>query len=170
LLAWADVETGHTPEAAALLRSNPPLSDVGLTWSTPLYFPRIFCLRTVVAEKQGKSEEARENWRIFYALSRSDPLMWGEEQKGKRREAGSEIQTCSGTAAEAVMTEYVYDANGAWWQNTISCSSGQSGATRNPPVGTPYLTADMLGSARLSRPIRMRLANETVFTYGFCRV
>ena len=83
LLAWANVETGHIPEAAALLRSNPPLSDVGLTWSTPLYFPRIFYLRAVVAEKQGKSEEARENWRIFHALSGSDPLMWGEEQKGK---------------------------------------------------------------------------------------
>jgi Flp pilus assembly protein TadD len=83
LLAWADVETGHTPEAAALLRSNPPLREVGLTWSTPLYFPRIFYLRAVVAEKQGKPEEARENWRIFRALSGSDPLMWGEEQKGK---------------------------------------------------------------------------------------
>ena len=83
LLAWADVETGHTPEAAALLRSNPPLREVGLTWSTPLYFPRIFYLRAVVAEKQGKPEEARENWRIFRALSGSDLLMWGEEQKGK---------------------------------------------------------------------------------------
>jgi len=83
LLAWADVETGHTEEAAALLRTNPSLSDVGLTWSTPLYFPRIFYLRAVVAEKQGKADEARENWRIFHALSGSDPLMWGEEQKGR---------------------------------------------------------------------------------------
>lgn len=83
LLAWADVETGHIPEAAALLRSNQPLSDAGLTWSTPLYLPRIFYLRAVVAEKQGKPDEARENWRIFRALSGSDPLMWGEELKGR---------------------------------------------------------------------------------------
>ena len=83
LLAWADVKTGHMAEAAALLKANPPLSDAGITWSTPLYFPRIFYLRAVVAEKQGKADEARENWRIFHTLSGPDPLMWGEEQKGK---------------------------------------------------------------------------------------
>ncbi len=83
LLAWADVETGHIPEAADLLRFNPPLSDTGLTWSTPLYFPRIFYLRAVVADKQGKADVARENWRIFRALSGADGLMWGEEGKGK---------------------------------------------------------------------------------------
>jgi tetratricopeptide (TPR) repeat protein len=82
LLAWANVETGHIPEAAELLHSNPPLADVGLTWSTSLYFPRIFYLRAVVAEKQGKPDVARENWRIFHTLSGPDPLMWGEEQKG----------------------------------------------------------------------------------------
>jgi tetratricopeptide (TPR) repeat protein len=83
LLAWANVETGHIDEAATLLQTTPPLSDVGLTWSTPLYFPRIFYLRAVVAEKQGKADVARENWSIFHALSGPDPLMWGEEAKGK---------------------------------------------------------------------------------------
>ena len=83
LLAWADVKSGHIPEAEGLLRPTPPLSDAGLTWSTPLYFPRIFYLRAVVAEKQGKAGEARENWRIFHALSGPDPLLWGEEQEGK---------------------------------------------------------------------------------------
>ena len=83
LLAWANVENGHIPEAAELLRSNPPLPNTGLTWSTPLYFPRMFYLRAVVAEKQGKADVARENWQIFHALSGTDPLMWGEEAKGK---------------------------------------------------------------------------------------
>jgi len=83
LLAWANVENGHIPEAAELLRANPPLLNTGLTWSTPLYFPRMFYLRAVVAEKQGKADVARENWRIFHALSGPDPLMWGEEAKGK---------------------------------------------------------------------------------------
>jgi tetratricopeptide (TPR) repeat protein len=83
LLSWADVKTGHIAEAAGLLKANPPLSDAGITWSTPLYFPRIFYLRAVVAEKQGKADEARENWRIFHTLSGPDPLMWGEEQEGK---------------------------------------------------------------------------------------
>jgi len=83
LLAWANLETGHVQEAAALLGSNQPLSERGLTWSTPLHFPRIYYLRAVVAEKQGKPDEARENWRLFRALSGPDPLMWGEEQKAK---------------------------------------------------------------------------------------
>jgi tetratricopeptide (TPR) repeat protein len=83
LLAWADLETGHVQEAAALLQSNPPLSDSGLNWSTPLYFPRIFYLRAVAAEKQGKPGEARENRRIFKALSGPDPLLWGEELKAQ---------------------------------------------------------------------------------------
>ena len=83
LLAWAYVETGHIPEAAELLRTNPSLSDGGLSWSTSLYFPRIFYLRAVVADKQGKADEARENWRIFHAISGSDAMIWGEELQGK---------------------------------------------------------------------------------------
>jgi tetratricopeptide (TPR) repeat protein len=83
LLAWADLETGRVPEAAALLRSNQPLADIGLSWSTPLHFPRIFYLRAVAAEEQGKPDEARENFRLFHQLSGPDPLMWGEEQKAK---------------------------------------------------------------------------------------
>ena len=76
LLAWAYEETGDIADAAGLLRSNPPLADAGINWSTPLYFPRLFYLRAVVADKQGKAEEARENRRIFQTLS-------GEEQQGK---------------------------------------------------------------------------------------
>jgi len=83
LLAWADLETGRVQEAATLLRFNQPLSEAGLTWSTPLRFPRIFYLRAVVAEKQSKPDEAMENWRLFRALSGPDPLLWGEEQKAK---------------------------------------------------------------------------------------
>jgi len=83
LLAWADEKTGRIPEAAGLLKANPPLSDAGLTWSTPLYFPRLFYLRAILAEKQGKADDARENWRIFHALSGADGLMWGEEEEGK---------------------------------------------------------------------------------------
>ncbi|HUE05077.1 MAG TPA: tetratricopeptide repeat protein, partial [Bryobacteraceae bacterium] len=83
LLAWADLETGRVPEAAALLRSNPPLSEIGLSWSTPLDFPRIYYLRAMAAEKQGKPDEARENYRLFRVLSGPDPLMWGEERKAK---------------------------------------------------------------------------------------
>ena len=83
LLAWADLETGHIPEAAGLLRFNPPLSDTGLSWSTALYFPRIYYLRAQAAEKQGKADEARQNYRLFQQLSGSDTLLWGEEKKSQ---------------------------------------------------------------------------------------
>ena len=83
LLAWAYLETGRVAEAAPLLKPNPPLSDVGLTWSTPLHFPRIYYLRGVAAAKQGKADEARENFKLFRQLSGPDPLMWGEEQKAQ---------------------------------------------------------------------------------------
>jgi len=83
LLAWSDLETGHVPEAAALLRFNPPLSNAGLSWSTPLYFPRIYYLRAVAAEKQGQPGEAQRNYRLFQQLSGPDPLMWGEENKAQ---------------------------------------------------------------------------------------
>jgi hypothetical protein len=33
----------------------------------------------VVADRQGKPEEIRENWRVFRALSGREPLLWGEE-------------------------------------------------------------------------------------------
>jgi hypothetical protein len=46
LLAWAEMETGRVPEAAALLRA---------TWSMVDY------LRAVVAEKQGTPPGASEN-------------------------------------------------------------------------------------------------------------
>ena len=83
LLAWSDLETGHVPEAAALLRFTPPLSEGGLTWSTPFYFPRIYYLRAKVAEKQGKAGEAQRNLSLFQQLSGPDALMWGEENNGK---------------------------------------------------------------------------------------
>jgi len=83
LLAWSDLETGRVPEAAALLRFTPSLSDGGLTWSTPFYFPRIYYLRAVVAEKQGKAGEAQRNLSLFQQLSGPDPLMWGEEKKAR---------------------------------------------------------------------------------------
>jgi tetratricopeptide (TPR) repeat protein len=81
LLAWSDLETGHVPEAAALLRFNQPLSNAGLNWSTPFYFPRIYYLRAVAAAKQGKPDEAQRNYRLFQQLSGPDPLLWGEEKK-----------------------------------------------------------------------------------------
>jgi len=69
MLAWAYLETGRVQDAAPLLRFNPLLPTTGLGPLTALYFPRIFYLRSVTAQKQGKPDEARENLRMFQQLS-----------------------------------------------------------------------------------------------------
>jgi hypothetical protein len=50
----------------------------------PFYFPRIYYLRGLLAEKEGKPDEARANYRLFRQLSGPDPLIWGEEQRALR--------------------------------------------------------------------------------------
>jgi Flp pilus assembly protein TadD len=83
LLAWTWLETGHNREADPLLRWNPvpPLTGPGALLS--FHFPRVFYLRGVAAEKDGKLDEARKNYRLFLQLSGPDPLMWGEEKKAQ---------------------------------------------------------------------------------------
>jgi tetratricopeptide (TPR) repeat protein len=83
LLAWTLLETGHYQEAAPLLRSAPVPPVTGATVFTPFYFPRLYYLRGLAAEKSGKPGEAREAYRLFLQLSGPDPLAWGEEAKAK---------------------------------------------------------------------------------------
>jgi Flp pilus assembly protein TadD len=67
-LAWALIESGNIQEASPLLRLNPaPGTDNSVAFMG-LYFPRLFLLRAVVAESEGKADEARENRRIYAAL------------------------------------------------------------------------------------------------------
>ena len=81
LLAWSWLETGRAQDAAPLLRLNPipPLAGPG-PWIS-LYFPRIYYLRALAAEKDGKADVARANYHLFLQLSGPDPLVWGEEKK-----------------------------------------------------------------------------------------
>lgn len=68
LLAWALIETGNVQEAAPLLRFNPvPGTDSAANF-VGLYFPRLYQLRALIAERDGKADEARENRRIYAAL------------------------------------------------------------------------------------------------------
>jgi Flp pilus assembly protein TadD len=83
LLAWADLEIDHTREAAPLLRFIPALNATGLGPFTPFYLPRLFYLRGLAAQRDGKRDEARVNYGLFLKLSGPDPLMWGEEQSAQ---------------------------------------------------------------------------------------
>ena len=69
MLAWTLIETGRYQEAAPLLRSLPVPPVTGPTVFTPFYFPRIYYLRGLAAEKSGKPQEAREAYRLFAQLS-----------------------------------------------------------------------------------------------------
>jgi hypothetical protein len=67
-LAWALIETGNFKDAAPLLRLNPVPSTAGIGPFFGLYFPRLYQLRAIVAEKEGIADEARQNRRIYAAL------------------------------------------------------------------------------------------------------
>jgi len=55
----------------------------GFTAHAAFYFPRLYYLRGLAAEKSGKPREASEAYHLFLQLSGPDPLAWGEEAKAK---------------------------------------------------------------------------------------
>lgn len=83
LLAWSYLENGNVNQAAPLLKNNPVLPAAGLTAYTAYYLPRLFYLRGQLADRQGRRDEARTQYRTFLNLSGSDPLAWGEESKAR---------------------------------------------------------------------------------------
>ncbi|MGD0667661.1 MAG: tetratricopeptide repeat protein [Bryobacteraceae bacterium] len=79
LLAWAYLETGQTADAAPLLALNPIPPPAGIDAFASCWFPRLFFLRGQAAEKQGRTDVARANYKLFLELSGDSPFQWGEE-------------------------------------------------------------------------------------------
>jgi tetratricopeptide (TPR) repeat protein len=82
-LAWALLESGQVKPAEDLLATNAipdPLRD---SLFLSLSFPRVFYLRGVVLEKQGRREEARANYELFLRFSGDLPGIFGEEQRAR---------------------------------------------------------------------------------------
>jgi len=69
LLAWTHTESGDFEAAAPLLKLNPVPPHTGVNTFMPLYFPRIFQLRSTVAAKAGKTDEARQDLELYQKLS-----------------------------------------------------------------------------------------------------
>lgn len=84
MLAWTLLETGKPQEAAPLLRFNPVANANGLTPYASFYLPRIFYLRGVLAQKEGRTSDADAEFKKFLTLSGDVPLVWGEEKKAHR--------------------------------------------------------------------------------------
>jgi tetratricopeptide (TPR) repeat protein len=83
MLAWSYLETGKVKEAAPLLRFNPVPSANGLTPYASFYLPRLLYLRGVLAQKEGRGDAARVEFKKFLDLSGGVPLIWGEENKAR---------------------------------------------------------------------------------------
>jgi len=83
VLAWAYLETGQTADAARLLSFNPVPTSNGIDAFAACWFPRLFFLRGQAAEKQGRKDEARANYKLFLALSGDAAFQWGEEESAK---------------------------------------------------------------------------------------
>lgn len=83
LLAWALMESGRTEEAAPLLQFNPLPQAGGFAPLTSLYLPRIFFLRGRILERQGKGNQAKQNYRLFLTLSGPDPKIFSEEKNAR---------------------------------------------------------------------------------------
>jgi hypothetical protein len=84
VLAWTLLETGKAQDAAPLLKFNPVANANGLTPYASLYIPRIFYLRGVLAEKEGRTSDATAEFKKFLTFSGDMPLIWGEEKKARR--------------------------------------------------------------------------------------
>ena len=83
LLAWADLETGNTKEAASLLRFNPIPPGAATRPFEVFLFPRLFYLRGRLASQSGNPQQARDQFRLFLQLSGDMPLTWGEEAQAR---------------------------------------------------------------------------------------
>ena len=83
LLAWAYAESGDWQRAGPLLRLTPLPQASGLPMFSALYFPRIFFLRGMVLDREGRRTEAAGYYRMFRALSGPDSAIWGEEQRAR---------------------------------------------------------------------------------------
>jgi hypothetical protein len=48
-----------------------------------LSFPRVFFLRGVLLEHQGRRQDARTNYEMFLRLAGDLPMIFGEEQRAR---------------------------------------------------------------------------------------
>jgi Flp pilus assembly protein TadD len=69
LLAWTDIASGDFAAAAPLLKLTPVPPHAGVSTFMPLYFPRIFELRSMVAANAGKTDDARQDLDLYQKLS-----------------------------------------------------------------------------------------------------
>ena len=83
MIAWTLLEDNRPQEAASYLKLNPLPNANGLTPYAAFYLPRIFYLRGVLAQKEGRTADAAAEFKKFLTFSGDLPLIWGEEKKAR---------------------------------------------------------------------------------------
>jgi tetratricopeptide (TPR) repeat protein len=83
VLAWAYLATGQPAHAVPLLDHYPIPAPTGIDAFAASWFPRVFFLRAQAAERQGRADVARSNYKLFLDLSGDAPFQWGEEASAK---------------------------------------------------------------------------------------
>jgi tetratricopeptide (TPR) repeat protein len=83
LLAWAMSESRDWHGMTSLVGPTPMPAAAGISSLSFLYFPRLFYLRGLNLERQGKKEQALENYRLYLRLAGPDAEIWGEEQRAR---------------------------------------------------------------------------------------
>jgi tetratricopeptide (TPR) repeat protein len=80
-LAWALVETGRFDRVPALIRLNPVPDPAGERPLLSLAFPRLLYLRGALAEKQGRRDAARANYKRYLELAGELPDYFGQRER-----------------------------------------------------------------------------------------
>lgn len=83
LLAWMLLEAGKVDDAAPLLARTPIPANDGVPAPSVLSFPKILYLRGLMAEKQGRKDEAAAEYKKFLAVSGPVDLVWGDERHAR---------------------------------------------------------------------------------------
>jgi tetratricopeptide (TPR) repeat protein len=89
LLAWAYVEAGRVAEARKLVQIYPLPLSAGDPVFTSLIFPRIFYLRGMVLQNEGKRAKAKQSFELFLKYAGDVPDVFGDEATARRALVGS---------------------------------------------------------------------------------
>jgi tetratricopeptide (TPR) repeat protein len=84
LLAWAEEEAGRVGEASKLVQTYPIPLSAGDPIFASLIFPRVFYLRGVVLEKEGKKSKAKQSYELYLKYAGDLPDIFGDEAAARR--------------------------------------------------------------------------------------
>ncbi|MFN3324683.1 MAG: tetratricopeptide repeat protein [Bryobacteraceae bacterium] len=83
LLAWALIESDQVAEARSYLETWPIPEAQGEPTFSSLVLPRLFYLRGVLLESEGRAEESRQSFALFLKLAGEKPTIFGDRERAR---------------------------------------------------------------------------------------